>query len=215
MSGDLYADYAAAEEYLNDPSLPDETRKALIGAMSNMSRQIARQQRVAARDGHHNRPADIEDTVNALMAANLAKPSAPVGDDPEYAQAVALDDAKRRTQAMLERSHPEWLPEGPSLGERAGGFISGLGGALLDAAPEMAEYATPVAGNLKGAQDFGSTFDQYLTARDADPISALAYVPQLASDAAQALIPISAFTGSIRGAGNALNRARNYITKAW
>lgn len=92
---------------------------------------------------------------------------------------------------------------------------AGLGSALLDATPEMAEYMTPVAGNLKGAEDFGSSLDQYLTARDADPLSALMYIPQLAGDAAQAIVPISAFTGSIRGAGNALNRTRNYITKAW
>lgn len=188
MNTDLTADFAAAQRYLSDPSVPDEIKAQLRRAMGIMRVQQEGHARVANRGPSHARQLDPAELVQQSIAARYAAlpPAAPVGataaDNEEYKYALAEEQAFTDLYAI----RPELFPEEPSWGDKA----ASVGGALLEAIPEIAQYLTPVMGNLKGGQDFGNTFEQYLNVRDKDPLGALTYLPQLAVDGAQALSPI-------------------------
>lgn len=115
----------------------------------------------------------------------------PSGDDQQGGMAPSQTAIDKWSGAMQQYE--------PSLWDK----IKGIGSAIsddpslaIDPAADMASYMTPVAGNMRGSQDFSSDAaalrDAWPRSSDhGDPLGVLMqYLPSLAGDVAQMLSPI-------------------------
>lgn len=135
--------------------------------------------------GHASYPAALLDALTARYGEQAVPPS---GDEASGHMEPA-PEAQRRWREEFE----------PSLWEKIKAIGSGIMDdptALIAPAADIASYSTPVAGNMRGSQDFYNDYNEaynaWPTSPDhGDPLGVLLkYLPGLALDAGQMLSPM-------------------------
>jgi hypothetical protein len=198
-----YDDMDAALEFMQDPSVPMSEKMKLARVVPEIRNILETDQRVDE-IGSRSRSLDPTRLIRALVDEDLSRPRAPTGDGGDEAYASQVEDSIMRAIADYEQMT---TPK-----EKLGDKISRYARAVADVAPEVGagmakdvmEYATPVWGNMKGAQDFNTHLMQHANAAEngVDPLTAnIMLVPNAAMDVMQMLIPFS-----LTGAGKATQR---------
>ncbi len=199
-----YDDLETALQYMNDPNVPMADKMRLAAVMPQIQGIVDTDQRVDDVSAH-SRAFLPDNVIRALVQQKLSTPRAPTGDDAAMSDRSAQEDAVTQSigeyEDMVTPDEP-WYA-GPVRATSA----------LWDAAPEigvdMAQYVTPLVGNLRGAMDLADHYDEYRNAAQngVDPLTAnLMFIPNAAMDVGQVLMPFSAI-GAARAAGRKTGRA--------